>query len=570
MTTASAIAFLQPGIQPGLKARSGGETGENPFAALLASLGIEAGPEGTAAAAGAATAATAGANASATAEAPAIALPAPLQLLKDIGEALAKALEEGTDLPEFDQLPPEFQALLAQFAQLPDDLHQSLEALIGTDAVAALDELAAGADEIAASAPRSSIPGEPARPGEKPDAGNTAGTDTGSASARHNAAAPQTAAPETVPVETAPIAAAPDAATPARSANAATTPHAPVAGLSAPQASDIAASAASQIAIADDTAPDASAQAGGEVTDGEADAQPAAVKASAKSAAPATQATAAAVVNAATPSRVQQQTSSAAANADSPSSEDAARAQTAARDTTRKGLRGLLETLAAGPQANADATNTAPRAHAPQALAAAIQSAVSARTGSTPSAKGAPSADLPGVTATQSDPILLTADRPGQAAFTSSPARSVTVPAYGSSLPVSQLAVTISSQARAGTRHFDIRLDPPEMGRIDVRLEMNRDGVLSAQLTVDRPETYDALNRDARHLERMLQQSGMKLDGSSIQFSLRDGGGSGNGQAFEGQSGGGAGPAPVTEAETDAPAPAYARIPSSALVDIEV
>ncbi|MCB1479426.1 MAG: flagellar hook-length control protein FliK [Tepidamorphaceae bacterium] len=579
MTTASVIAFLQPGVQPGLKARSGGEAGENPFAALLASLGIEAAP-----AAANATGAQAGITAGQTgaAQTPGAKLSAPLQLLKDIGEAIAKALEEGTELPDFDQLPPEFQALLAQFAQLPDGLHAALVTLIGTDAVAALDELAASAGDAPLPAPADASPPAPAADeGESTQPNATPGTgETAAADAANEPPAPQpvtsdaASAPAETPAasaQTAPAATAPAATAPAETTKTAAAP-APAAAQPVQQTAAAASlSSQSQAAAADDAALSADKRAGAAATDGDdAGNAQAPAKEAAKPAAPATQAASAALANAATPSRTQQQAAGQANNNGTPAKEDAVRAETTARDATRTGLRGLLETLAAGPQATDSATAQAgSRAQAPQALAAAIQSAMAARSSNGAAANAPAANDIASVTAPQGDSILLTMDKPGQTAFASAPARSVTVPAYGSSLPVSQIAVAISSQARAGTRHFDIRLDPPEMGRIDVRLEMNRDGVLNAQLTVDRPETFDALNRDARHLERMLQQSGMKLDGGSIQFSLRDGGGSGNGQGFENQNGGGHS-APAAEAEADMPAPVYARIPSSALVDIEV
>ncbi len=83
------------------------------------------------------------------------------------------------------------------------------------------------------------------------------------------------------------------------------------------------------------------------------------------------------------------------------------------------------------------------------------------------------------------------------------------------------LAVEIVSRMRDGMRRFDIRLDPPELGRIDVRLEVDRHGQTTTKLTVDRPETLDLLQREARGLERALQQAGLKTDQGGLEFSLR-------------------------------------------------
>jgi flagellar hook-length control protein FliK len=99
------------------------------------------------------------------------------------------------------------------------------------------------------------------------------------------------------------------------------------------------------------------------------------------------------------------------------------------------------------------------------------------------------------------------------------------------------LAVEIVSRMNEGMRRFDIRLDPPELGRVDVRLEVDRNGNVSTKLTVDRPETLDLMQRDARHLERALQQAGLKTDGGGLEFSLRshaDQGGMADGHADRG------------------------------------
>lgn len=87
-------------------------------------------------------------------------------------------------------------------------------------------------------------------------------------------------------------------------------------------------------------------------------------------------------------------------------------------------------------------------------------------------------------------------------------------------VPVETLAVEITSRAKDGQRRFDIRLDPPELGRIDVRLEVDQKGNASTKLIVERPETLDMLQRDARGLEKALQSAGLKMDAGGLEFSL--------------------------------------------------
>jgi flagellar hook-length control protein FliK len=88
-------------------------------------------------------------------------------------------------------------------------------------------------------------------------------------------------------------------------------------------------------------------------------------------------------------------------------------------------------------------------------------------------------------------------------------------------VPIAGVAVEIAAHARDGKTHFEIRLDPPDLGRIDVRLHIDRDGQVTSHLRVDRAETLDLLRREAPSLERALQDAGLKTADSGLQFSLR-------------------------------------------------
>ncbi len=98
-------------------------------------------------------------------------------------------------------------------------------------------------------------------------------------------------------------------------------------------------------------------------------------------------------------------------------------------------------------------------------------------------------------------------------------------PAPGSPVPVHALAVTIAARAGSGATRFDIRLDPAELGRIDVQLTVDRDGAVKSRLVVEKQETLDLLQRDQRNLERALAQAGLQTSEGSLEFSLKDQGG---------------------------------------------
>ncbi|AMN44291.1 flagellar hook-length control protein FliK [Rhodoplanes sp. Z2-YC6860] len=86
---------------------------------------------------------------------------------------------------------------------------------------------------------------------------------------------------------------------------------------------------------------------------------------------------------------------------------------------------------------------------------------------------------------------------------------------------VSALPVEIASRAVAGKRQFEIRLDPPELGRVDVKVDIDKNGNATTRLVVDKAETLDLLKRDSQQLERALQQAGLKTSDNGLEFSLR-------------------------------------------------
>jgi flagellar hook-length control protein FliK len=95
-------------------------------------------------------------------------------------------------------------------------------------------------------------------------------------------------------------------------------------------------------------------------------------------------------------------------------------------------------------------------------------------------------------------------------------------------VPVAGLAVAIASRAQAGSSQFDFRLDPPELGRIEVRLGVDSDGRVTSHVTVDRADTLQLLQDQQPQLQQALDQAGLKTADNGLQFTLRD-------QSFAGQ-----------------------------------
>lgn len=109
--------------------------------------------------------------------------------------------------------------------------------------------------------------------------------------------------------------------------------------------------------------------------------------------------------------------------------------------------------------------------------------------------------------------------------------------ATAAAVPLAGVAVEIVARAQAASNRFEIRLDPPDLGRIDVRLNVDKQGNVTSHLVVERSATLDMLRRDAPQLERALQDAGLKTGGDGLQFSLSDQGAGAQNQSFQDNSG---------------------------------
>lgn len=137
----------------------------------------------------------------------------------------------------------------------------------------------------------------------------------------------------------------------------------------------------------------------------------------------------------------------------------------------------------------------------------------------------------PAVQPLQPDPsVLLANNQPQQplqlsvpnVAAMPAPQLTATVLAGDAPVPLDGLAADIALRAAGGNSRFEIRLDPAELGRIDVRLDVDKHGQVTSHLTVERPATLDMLRRDAPQLQQALEDAGLKTGDGGLQFSLRD------------------------------------------------
>ena len=86
---------------------------------------------------------------------------------------------------------------------------------------------------------------------------------------------------------------------------------------------------------------------------------------------------------------------------------------------------------------------------------------------------------------------------------------------------MAQVAFEMVRQVQQGQSRFSIRLDPPELGRVDVKMHVDGAGNVNARLTVERSETLDMFQRDRGSLEKALSQAGVDTGKTNLEFSLK-------------------------------------------------
>lgn len=83
------------------------------------------------------------------------------------------------------------------------------------------------------------------------------------------------------------------------------------------------------------------------------------------------------------------------------------------------------------------------------------------------------------------------------------------------------VAAHLTKSAKEGRPNvITLELDPPELGRVEVKLEFGSDQSVKAVLTSEKPETHFMLQRDAAFLERALHGAGLTVTGGGIDFQL--------------------------------------------------
>ncbi len=100
-----------------------------------------------------------------------------------------------------------------------------------------------------------------------------------------------------------------------------------------------------------------------------------------------------------------------------------------------------------------------------------------------------------------------------------------------------QIAAQILRRLEGRSTRFEMALTPDELGRVDVKLDIDSEGRLNARLAFDNPAAATDLRGRADELRRQLENAGFQLAEDAFEFAERDSGSSAFDRGQDGRNG---------------------------------
>ena len=83
---------------------------------------------------------------------------------------------------------------------------------------------------------------------------------------------------------------------------------------------------------------------------------------------------------------------------------------------------------------------------------------------------------------------------------------------------VEQIKVNITKSAVKGIDTIDIQLKPEDLGKVQIKMHIAKDGKIQAEIIASRAETADLLQKDASSLSKAFNDAGYDTDAKSFSF----------------------------------------------------
>lgn len=190
--------------------------------------------------------------------------------------------------------------------------------------------------------------------------------------------------------------------------------------------------------------------------------------------------------------------------------------------------RGHDRETSAGPAAGSPASTGDPSA---ESASASLASA----TADKPPSPARPAIEVapqpPAAQATSSDAVPITATPaalPGSGANALAPglsaaaATSLSTLSHAAIEATTQIAAQVSRRLEGKSTRFQMALAPDDLGRVDVSLDIDADGQLTARLAFDNPAAAADLRGRVDDLRRQLEDAGFTVSRDGLQFADRD------------------------------------------------
>lgn len=185
-----------------------------------------------------------------------------------------------------------------------------------------------------------------------------------------------------------------------------------------------------------------------------------------------------------------------------------ARTEVARKEPTQAGARSVQAQAPAATDAAQPATAIAPVSGDKPAEGETVEAVETAAARDEAPLK----ADSPDGAPQQAAPTVAQADQ----ARAAGPA---TTPVRGSPETVAALSAQIIKKLEGRSTRFDVELNPADLGRVDVRIEIGAHGRMTATMSFENPQAAAELRSRADELQKSLEQAGFDLSGG-LQFDV--------------------------------------------------
>lgn len=98
--------------------------------------------------------------------------------------------------------------------------------------------------------------------------------------------------------------------------------------------------------------------------------------------------------------------------------------------------------------------------------------------------------------------------------------KAATLTGFDKLAALKQIKDQLQQGLKKGETHLNIQLKPYELGKVDIKLNISRDGIVSAFFTAENRETLEVLTRHSQDFQNLFKDSGLQADSQGMNFSL--------------------------------------------------